>query len=122
MAKIAVMEDSQLMQGVLLRLFQTAGYEVVLWEPGTEAEVSEVAEITAPDLLITDYQMPGIDGLTAIRLARKVNPGLPVIVLTAIRDEDIHEAFKKAEVNAVILKPAAASIILQAVLTLLPKP
>lgn len=110
-----------MMQDLLLRLIQSAGHTVVLWEPLTEAEVAEVAEITAPDLLITDYQMPSIDGLTAVRIAREVIPGLPVIVLTAIRDKEVHEAFQLAGVDLILLKPLPVAAIREAIESLLGK-
>jgi CheY-like chemotaxis protein len=40
------------------------------------------------DLLITDYNMPGIDGLTLATRLRRLHPGLPVIFITATARDD----------------------------------
>jgi two-component system response regulator AtoC len=41
----------------------------------------------AYDLLITDLRMPGVDGLTLIREAKRMKPSLPVIIITGFSNE-----------------------------------
>jgi CheY-like chemotaxis protein len=73
----------------------------------------------APDILITDYQMPGCNGLTLARLARRARPGLPIIVVTALRDPAVLEALQKQEVSRVLHKPLSEADLLEAVRPLL---
>lgn len=119
MARIAVLEDSPLMQGVLKRVLEAAGYEVLLWEPTSALEISERVTADAPDLLLTDYQMPGVNGLTVLKLAKKAKPGLPVVLLTSLREEQVHFQLEKAGADRILVKPAEGSLILQTLRELL---
>lgn len=115
MARIAVLEDSDLMLNLLRRLLEEAGHEVLTWGPTSTAEFTQQIEAGAPDLLLTDYQMPGFNGLTAIRLARKVLPGLPVVVLTAIPDLEVHHSLEKIGVWAILHKPLSNKSLVEKV-------
>jgi CheY-like chemotaxis protein len=70
-------------------------------------------------VLLTDFQMPGCNGLTVARMARKALPGLPVIVLTASHDPAVLDALRKQEVSAILHKPINEGDLLAAVNSLL---
>jgi CheY-like chemotaxis protein len=58
-----------------------AGFDVVVAGLGSEAlELFERGE--APDALVCDLSMPGMDGLAVIREARRLRPKLPAILMT----------------------------------------
>lgn len=105
MAKIVVVDDSKLMRHIVRHFLEGAGHEVDEWSEITASEVQGRLEANAADLLITDYQMPGCNGLTVARMARKAKPGLPVIVLTATHDPAVLDALRKQEVSAILHKP-----------------
>lgn len=60
-------------------------------------------ERTDCDLIITDIQMPEMDGLTLIRRARDIKPDVPVIVLSAFGMEKL--AQKVVDIGASVLLP-----------------
>lgn len=105
MARIAIIDDSRLMRSVLKRFLVHLGHEVLEWEPSSALEVMEWTKRDAPDLLFTDYQMPGANGATVARMARKGNPNLPIICLTALRDPEVLEQLRKVPVTAILSKP-----------------
>ena len=70
------------------RTIERDGYEV--YEAGTGAEALEQVDRHAPDILVLDLNLPGMDGysvITRLRSARSTKH-LPIIVLTARGDED----------------------------------
>ena len=85
-------------------------------------EVPERITVAAPDVIITDYQMAGCNGLTVARMARKVNPELPVLVLTAFRSEEIEAGLERLGIQQILDKPIHAEDLVQAVQTALGEP
>ncbi len=56
------------------------GYEVLTAANGTEG--LELVRSDSPDLIVTDLMMPGMDGMVFLKAVKKINPYLPVIVIT----------------------------------------
>jgi len=84
MSKILAIDDDSIIRTLLSNSLSKAGYEVVTAADGESGLLK--AETEKPDIVITDFQMPGISGLDVITELKKVNPGLPVILLTAHGD------------------------------------
>ena len=105
MSKIAIVEDSKLMQALLRRILERAGHEVDTWEDITAMEIAGRIAEANPDLIITDYSMPGCNGLTVAKMARKAKPDIPVVILTATHDPAVMSAMKKQEVTCILHKP-----------------
>lgn len=121
MARIAVVDDSKLMQTVLRRMLERAGHEVVIWEEVTAMEVAEHIAASDPDLLVTDYSMPGCNGLTVAKMARKAKADLPVVVVTATHDPAILSAMRNQEINSILHKPLQEAELLEALAKDLPE-
>jgi DNA-binding NtrC family response regulator len=115
MAKIAVVDDAKLMRTILSATLEKAGHEVVVLEPLAATEVGEILQKHAPDLLITDYNMPGANGATVIRMARRVYPDMPVVVVTAFGDAETTALLHKLNVSAVLRKPVRPEDVQNAV-------
>lgn len=115
MAKIVVVDDSRLMRHLLRRILEQAGHEVHTWEDITAAEIPDRIKETSPDLIITDYQMPGCNGLTLVRMARKTRPELPVVLLTATHDPDVLKPLERLDVKHVLHKPLQEGQLMEAI-------
>lgn len=93
MQTILVVDDEFHIRSVVGTKLRGAGFAVV--EAADAVEAFEVLAERAVDLVVTDYEMPGMNGLQmAIELARRpATARLPVVMLTArgngIRDEDL---------------------------------
>jgi DNA-binding NtrC family response regulator len=79
--KILLVDDDASIRKVLGFILEEAGYAVRSESSGTAAV--ESLEADAPDLVITDIKMPGMDGITLLRKVKAVDDAIPVIVLTA---------------------------------------
>lgn len=97
-----------------------AGFDVHVAGDGQEAW--ELIEEQAPDILVTDYQMPRLDGLQLTQRVRQ-NPDLehlPILMLTAKGFEISHEELaQKWNVRAVIAKPFSPRELLRTVQSIL---
>jgi len=79
--KILVVDDEQSMIQFLSALLRREGYEVLAARSGAEA--LEAAGEHAPDVVITDIKMPGMDGIALLEQLKKQDETLPVIIMTA---------------------------------------
>ena len=80
MSKILVIDDDEFMRSLIATLLTKAGHEVIIAKDGEEG--LRLLKKKEPDLILTDYKMPGISGLDVVRQAESKYPGLPVIILT----------------------------------------
>jgi len=100
---ILVVDDDRNTRETLKRCLHRAGYEVVTAEDGSRAvPLLQEREI---DLLITDYKMPGIDGLRLATTAQVVQPQLAVIMISAFANVDTAVSAIKQGIFDVIEKP-----------------
>jgi CheY-like chemotaxis protein len=83
MTRILLVEDNEMNRDMLSRRLERKGYEVLLAVDGEEAVARAISE--APDLVLMDIGLPGIDGCEATRRIRQTPSGatLPIIALTA---------------------------------------
>ncbi|HVT06173.1 MAG TPA: sigma-54 dependent transcriptional regulator [Polyangia bacterium] len=79
--RILIVDDEVNARTALVELLRDEGYEVEAAADAFKA-LGKVAEF-APDLVVTDLKMPGMDGLQLLAKLREGDPDLPVIVMTA---------------------------------------
>jgi two-component system response regulator MprA len=105
MAQILVVDDEPAVRRALERALQLESYDVELAADGREA--LDVLAERAPDAIILDVSMPGIDGLEVCRRLRAVGDRTPILMLTA-RDA-IDDRVKGLDVGAddYLVKPFA---------------
>ena len=84
MEKILVVEDDKITRRLIKEILSRGGYEVIEGEDGSQA--LELFKKEKPDLVITDYQMPVMNGLRLLSEVRGINPAVPVIMLTGFGD------------------------------------
>jgi excisionase family DNA binding protein len=84
-ARILVVDDEETIRELLSKTLALADYEVDVAPDGRTA--IDRMRIIPYDLLITDLRMPGVDGLTVIREARRLKTEIPVIIVTGYSTE-----------------------------------
>jgi len=83
--RILVVDDEAAIRDLLSKTLALAEYDVDLAPDGRTA--LERLRIIPYDLLITDLKMPGIDGLTVVREARRLKADIPVVIITGFSTE-----------------------------------
>ena len=84
LGRILIVDDEQSVREVLSEYFVEQGYSVETAEDGEKALA--LVQANAPDLVLLDVRMPGIDGLETLRRLRTIAPDLAVIMVTANED------------------------------------
>ena len=107
---ILVVEDDRRMAAFLDRALSYAGYRVAVTEDGERALAA--AEARAPDLVVLDVMLPGIDGLEVARRLRAGNSGVPILMLTAREGLDDRIEGLDAGADDYLAKPFALQELL----------
>lgn len=106
MTKIAIADDHRLFaQGVANLIKEDRGLEVI-GIFGNGLSLLEFLDSNPVDLLITDMNMPGMDGLALIESIKKRKLGVKIIVLSMYDDEKIFKNCMKQGIDAYVLKDA----------------
>jgi len=79
--RLLIIDDEPEMVENLTRLLRREGYRCISATDGRKG--LELLESQRPDVVLTDLKMPEIDGMDLLRRAHKIDPGLPVIMITA---------------------------------------
>lgn len=82
--RILLVEDNSTLRGLLQAYLETHGHEVETAENGLEA-LNKLA-LAGYDAVVTDYNMPEVNGLEVLRHIRQRQPSLPVVMMTGERD------------------------------------
>lgn len=103
--KILLVEDNELNRDMLSRRLERRGYKVVVAFDGEEGVTKARSE--APDLVLMDMSLPGLDGWEATRLlkADPLTSKLPIIALTAHAMSSDREKAMEAGCNDYDTKP-----------------
>ena len=104
-ATILTVDDSPTMLKMLAFTLQKAGYDVLQAVNGQEG--LDVLGENAVDVIITDINMPVMDGLTFIERLRedKARSGLPVLILTTESSDELKAKGRAAGATGWIVKP-----------------
>jgi two-component system cell cycle response regulator DivK len=104
-ATVLVVEDNALNLKLVRDVLGHAGYQVL--EAGDAERGIELAREEQPDLILMDIQLPGIDGVEALRRLRAdtETAGIPVVALTALAMKEDRERFMTAGFDGYLEKP-----------------
>ena len=117
-----VIDDSGLMRRMIRQQLEEAGFEVEDWMPLSALEIVDRVRDSAPDLVLSDYQMPGVNGQTVAKMVQKANPALPVVILTALRDPEVEATLARFGVRRILNKPTQGDALAAALREVLMEP
>lgn len=106
-ARVLVVDDEPQVRQLVTDVLALAGYEVVTAAGAAEALLLVAA--VAPDVILLDIAMPGLDGLTALQELRGTRPSVPIVMLTGNTDEEVGRTALRWGAFDYISKPFSAA-------------
>ena len=85
---VLIVDDHEVVRRGIRQMLERAGDVVVLGEAADGAEAVRMGRTLTPDVVLMDVQMPGIDGVTALRQLRALNLDMKVILLSVFLEDD----------------------------------
>ena len=119
MQTIPVVEDSATMRQSLQNTLEISGYAVVLAPEGQTA-LARLQSGLRPDLIITDINMPCMDGISFIAEARKLLRFTPILALTTRDQQAKRDQAKHIGATGWLIKPVGGSELIRLIKPLLP--
>jgi putative nucleotidyltransferase with HDIG domain len=102
--RVLIVDDDELILKALSRILESAGYEPRSYL--TPEDALERLQADDPVVVISDYMMPGLDGIAFLKLTREKTPGAVRILCTAAEDFRVAlQAVNSGEVFRIISKP-----------------
>lgn len=111
--KIVVADDSRAMRMIVVRTLRQAGlggHEILEAEDGREA--LDLVGRHVPDLILSDWNMPGLSGIQLLSTLRARGDGTPFCFVTSEGSEDMREQAAAAGALGLIAKPFTAEVFL----------
>ncbi len=115
--RVLTIDDSRTMQGMLRKALEEAGYDVIQGGDGVEGIAVLESADPPPNVIITDINMPRMDGFGVIEAVRKMPAfkHLPVIVLTTESDPEKKARARAAGATGWIIKPFSSDSLVAAI-------
>jgi two-component system chemotaxis response regulator CheY len=116
-----IVDDSSVMRKIVERSLRQAGLDqMVVYEAGNGAEGLDLLKSKNVDLILSDINMPSMDGLEFLRQIRAQNlaPGVPVVMITTESSEEHVKQAILAGARGYIRKPFTAEQVKERVLPL----
>ena len=115
MSRVLIADDEDSMRLLVARAIAMDGHEIVTAQDGAEALDILTREDGAFDLLLTDIQMPVMDGIALALSAARDFPDLTVLLMTGFADQRERASNLDAIVHDVITKPFSVADLRTAV-------
>ena len=116
-----IVDDSSVMRKIVERSLRQAGLDqMIVYEAGNGAEGLDLLKSKSVDLILSDINMPSMDGLEFLRQIRAqgLAPGIPVVMITTESSEEHVKQAIMAGARGYIRKPFTAEQVKERVLPL----
>lgn len=114
MSKILVVDDEVKTCEYLKEFLEIKGYDVIVSNNGGDA--LEKVKTKKPDIILLDIRMPGMDGMEVLKRVREFDKGVGIIMLTAVKEEDIGKKALKSGADEYVTKPVDLNHLAECVL------
>ena len=118
-SSILIVEDHDELRETLLEWLKSSFCDCSFLVAGSGEKATELAEAHHPAIVIMDIQLPGINGIEAIRRIKKISPQAQAVVLTVMKDSAYKEEAMAAGACACINKQHMHAELIPALTNLL---
>lgn len=112
--RLLIADDDQAARETMRDVFEPQGFQTIFASDGEEA-VELVRHQGDIHIALFDVHMPKLSGLEALLLIRQIRAGLPAILMTSDRDDQIMRQALSAEVFCVVAKPVKKNVLIYVV-------
>jgi two-component system chemotaxis response regulator CheY len=123
--KVLVVDDEHYMRKVVRTLLMSVGVRTVYEAPDGPSGLEFIRSM-APDVVILDWEMPGLDGAGFVRMVRSPDtfpfPDIPIIMLTGHGERRRVVEAVSIGVNEFLLKPVSSKALQDRLISVLAKP
>ena len=118
MKSVLLVEDEQSLGEVLAMILNSCGFRVTVVADGKRA--LDLLADSKPDLIITDYMMPVMNGVEMTRAVRAdpVYASVPILMLTSVPQDALH--YDSSLFNGYLRKPVEMDVLLGEIARLVP--
>ncbi len=111
-ASIFIVDDEENLHGVYKALFELRGHKVI----GSAFDGDEAVQLflqlnPKPDVIIMDYRMPRMDGISATKMIQEISKKSKIVFISA--DETVREAALQAGADIFQVKPVRAAALFE---------
>ncbi|MCF8106504.1 MAG: response regulator [Desulfohalobiaceae bacterium] len=100
-SRILIIEDDESIRQVLKEYLDQLGFQVITAADGLEG--LDLIKQQGYDLIVSDIRIPYVSGIGLIKIAREINPNIPIISITSFGEPS--EKTAREEATTVIAKP-----------------
>ncbi|OPA80254.1 hypothetical protein BVG16_05820 [Paenibacillus selenitireducens] len=117
--RVLIVDDTKFLRLMLTDILTKSGYEVVGQAENGVIAVDKFRELR-PDLVIMDITMPEMDGITALKEIRAIEPQSVILICSAMSQRDLISKALKAGANNYVMKPFEPERVKEIILEVMP--
>ncbi len=116
MIKVLIAEDEKVMRFMITDFLESFGYQVLQSDNGLDAYVLWKKE--RPDILVTDINMPKMNGVDLLKKIKEKEPNFPVVLITGVNVEKVKSIVSENNADGFLTKPFKMKDLIRVLQTL----